>query len=673
MATLTAAELRWRTRRVATPAVGAGSAAAPLLIVPQWLNERDEKTAAVVAAVRGHVAGLVGQERQHYRADAVAALAGDRRLGAGLALVCGDWYRWSARAFAEVLPAATVAALVAAGITFPSELRLRLFDIANQQHGGFVPSGQRDAALAALAAACGLPAKDGPLLDAALRLDRPGQAVLTAPAAPPTVAELVAAYNRAVFNALLRHAERVQFVLAAADGALVRRLFALCRRLGIYCEWEAVDTLGGAVRLTLAGSDAVAGPPATAGPRLGIAARRVLTALATGDQGRAELSLHGRPYVLMLDRELLKVTGIATDERDIPADDEGTAVPSADDEGTAVAAALYDSSVETALARSFAVLRRQRRAVGWRLLREPAPLPVGRRVLVPDFALVRGDLRVFVEIAGFWTPGYLAKKRSGLAQLPADLPFIIAVPEEHAAAFAGLTFPLLTYRTTVNLTALLALAEQHYGDFAGRTADAEARLHAACAAAEAAGWLSEGELAAALGCLTPGEISRVLEAHPLPAGWRYLPGSGLLGRALCDALDGLFIELWPPVAATVRLPGEVQETMSVYRAAPDAVTVDRLTLAEVRQRAVGQALPAADPALVAVLSLLSTCRVQSGSLFTTEVLPPRSAVAVEQDGAGVPPLPPDGPAPKASTRYPRPPRPARGRGRPADGVQATLL
>ncbi|MAE95495.1 MAG: hypothetical protein CL910_12620 [Deltaproteobacteria bacterium] len=72
----------------------------------------------------------------------------------------------------------------------------------------------------------------------------------------------------------------------------------------------------------------------------------------------------------------------------------------------------YDSGLEERFAADF-----RKAAPGYDLIREPEPLPVGDRLIFPDFAIFhRRDpaRRVLLEIVGFWTPRYLHDKLEGL-------------------------------------------------------------------------------------------------------------------------------------------------------------------------------------------------------------------------------------------------------------------
>jgi len=66
----------------------------------------------------------------------------------------------------------------------------------------------------------------------------------------------------------------------------------------------------------------------------------------------------------------------------------------------------YDSNIEHILS-SF-------RLGSWKIKREPTILKAGRYAFVPDFSLQRDSTKAYLEIVGFWTPEYLAKKLKNL-------------------------------------------------------------------------------------------------------------------------------------------------------------------------------------------------------------------------------------------------------------------
>jgi predicted nuclease of restriction endonuclease-like RecB superfamily len=72
----------------------------------------------------------------------------------------------------------------------------------------------------------------------------------------------------------------------------------------------------------------------------------------------------------------------------------------------------FDSFVEEKFFKDFQSLN-----TGWRIIREPSPLIVGRHVFVPDFCFERNGIRIYMEIVGFWTKKYLETKLKKLQQL----------------------------------------------------------------------------------------------------------------------------------------------------------------------------------------------------------------------------------------------------------------
>ena len=103
------------------------------------------------------------------------------------------------------------------------------------------------------------------------------------------------------------------------------------------------------------------------------------------------------------------------------------AIDTSDDWGGATTN-LYDSSVEERFAKSFASY-----GTGWALKREPEPLIAGRHVLIPDFGFEKGGAKVYLEVVGFWTPGYLERKIDKLESI-VGVDMIIAVDESLACA-----------------------------------------------------------------------------------------------------------------------------------------------------------------------------------------------------------------------------------------------
>jgi uncharacterized protein len=91
----------------------------------------------------------------------------------------------------------------------------------------------------------------------------------------------------------------------------------------------------------------------------------------------------------------------------------------------------FDSQLEERFARDF-----RRVAPDWDLLREPEPIPVGARLVFPDFALqhrIDRSRRWLLELVGFWTPEYLRRKLA-LYRGARAANLILCIAEDRACA-----------------------------------------------------------------------------------------------------------------------------------------------------------------------------------------------------------------------------------------------
>ncbi|BCS92733.1 DUF790 family protein [Metallosphaera javensis (ex Sakai et al. 2022)] len=103
---------------------------------------------------------------------------------------------------------------------------------------------------------------------------------------------------------------------------------------------------------------------------------------------------------------------------------------------------LFDSSVEEDFYWNFRGTVRD-----WKLEREPGPLVVNGRIFLPDFLAVKDDLKVYLEVVGFWTEDYLrekVKKLQGTRNL-----LIPIVSEELGSGKIG-DLPVVTFKRKID-------------------------------------------------------------------------------------------------------------------------------------------------------------------------------------------------------------------------------
>jgi predicted nuclease of restriction endonuclease-like RecB superfamily len=344
----------------------------------QFAGADDERLAArVVGCYQGHVG-----ER---RADLSDALTRIERESDDFKLV---------RGFAKLVERrATVETRAAVD---PERARESAF-AAGEAVGGVVTDAERDAALAR--AADRLDATPEAVAES-LYADLDERQVLTGVESWDP-GDLVAQYNLSLAQTALFDATEVR-----VRASHPKRVVSAVKRLRLLYE---VRRLPERERRTVAATDrevVVTGPDALfrSTRRYGTRFARLLRTVAATPEWRLEATVDDRGT-----------------ERELVLDDSDVSVPDADP----VAEVTYDSGVEADFATRFGSL-----GLDWALVREPDPLAAGEYVVVPDFAFDwRGsEFRVYFEIMGFWTPEYVEKKLSRLADVD-DVEMLVAVDE----------------------------------------------------------------------------------------------------------------------------------------------------------------------------------------------------------------------------------------------------
>ncbi|MFB6074451.1 MAG: DUF790 family protein [Haloarculaceae archaeon] len=137
----------------------------------------------------------------------------------------------------------------------------------------------------------------------------------------------------------------------------------------------------------------------------------------------------------------------------------------------------YDSGIEADFAARFEGLD-----LDWTLTREPEPLAAGAHVVIPDFAFdyapggdpeAGPEFRVFFEIMGFWTPEYVEKKLSRLADLE-DVELLVAVDESLGVGeeIEARDHRAIPYSGSVRLKDVVRALDRYEADLVAESADA---------------------------------------------------------------------------------------------------------------------------------------------------------------------------------------------------------
>lgn len=279
-----------------------------------------------------------------------------------------------------------------------------------------------DEVLSTVAAALGVSA--GELQDS-LFADLPGNQLIAAPAQPLSPGELALRANLALAQALLFRATSVRIEAEGNTRVLVRH----SKLRGLICRVVERSATADAM-LELSGPFALFRHTRLYGRALGELVP--LLAWCRRFRLRARCVFQGRPVTLQL----------GTGDPIFPADEPRR----------------YDSHLEERFARDF-----RRLAPDWDVVREPEPVSVGGTLIFPDFALHhRRDAarRWLLEIVGFWTPDYVARKLA-LYRSARLSNLILCVDESRNCAAAD--FPsaglVVRFRRRVDAAAVLRLID----------------------------------------------------------------------------------------------------------------------------------------------------------------------------------------------------------------------
>jgi hypothetical protein len=311
----------------------------------------------------------------------------------------------------------------------PERARRVAFDVAEDL--GVVTGADRDRALARAADRLGV-APDA--VADSLYADRDERQVLAAFDPRWSPDELLAQYDLSLAQTALFDAVEVRVRSADPRGVL-----SAVKRLGLMYEVRRTDD-GRVVVVT--GPDHLF----RRSRRYGTAFARLLRSVATAADWRLVATVDDRGT-----------------ERELVLTDADVGVPGVDP----VAEPTYDSGVEADFAARFAALD-----LDWALTREPEPLAVGARAMIPDFAFdyAFADFRVFFEIVGFWTPDYVEKKLGQLAGVE-DVELLVAVDESLGVgeAIEARDHRAITYSGTVRVKDVVDALRRYEADLVAET------------------------------------------------------------------------------------------------------------------------------------------------------------------------------------------------------------
>jgi len=296
-----------------------------------------------------------------------------------------------------------------------------------------------------------------------------------------------------------------------------------------------------------------------------------------------------------------------------------------------VASSIYDSSIEQAFAEAFHSLANSDGADGWQLEREPEPLllanpstettsAISHGIFIPDFALTRDDLRIYVEILGYWTPTYRERKIAKLQLLKDRNDLVLAIPREAREAFASISndFPIVTYNDQLSATEILKVLRSHYDDLAGRLAQID--VNEVRKRIESASLLPERACYSLLHCYRRSELIQAAECV-IGEGIAYTPGIGFYQIDSLEHLRSSFVE-WLGEEEGKKLGDSLREGESSVGEVGDKSSGNSLSLAWVlhESRSRWPILATCEDATIEVLiSLWPEVHISRNSIFEATI------------------------------------------------------
>jgi hypothetical protein len=424
---------------------------------------RDDRYTAAIGYAIDYYERMVGRRQAEFEADTLLEFFGDPRLARGLVACLSRTYAWRNQIFAEAFGEPTAQALRRAGITTSAHLRARLYGLANGRYNGFILPHQRLEAVTFLCerisetaeSAASAEQSSGTTrsitltpeqFERALTLDAEDQRILIKLGPMPEPKEIVARYNYHSIETAICHAERLRLRLRGPIWPIVCSAHNLARRYKLrYDLGAAPRTLfDDHLDLTLHGGRDALGSWTRAGKRLARALLRLLAAHPNAlVEGEALVHIGAAPALFRLDERALQVLGVGAEA--IPLDGEA-----------------WEEDVAEMFRRAWARAFVGGRTAGWRLRRDPEPLIGSGAVVVPDFAIQRGNERLSLCLATNRTTADALVR--DLARLGSRTPALAVIPAHVAETLRTCPTPLATYETQPSeaIKALALILERKY-------------------------------------------------------------------------------------------------------------------------------------------------------------------------------------------------------------------
>ena len=393
-------------------------------LVPYFLGRSgDEELPQRLIA---HLEAYVGKSRSVVDLDTPETWTSDVRVTQGLvATALTRFYSFVPQELEALSSATELTELHRQGVSSLEDLRLWFWRFVEERCGGFMLRSDRERVLAKSAEVLHLQLAT---VERLLTAHRDEHMLLRRRNGRPSAQDLLGAYNFDVLETLLYNAESVVVTVSGKSlGSAARALLRLTKRFGVLVDMEQV---GGALRATIIGPRVFFARASPFGWNIAQVLLRLMEEPLEQNTQVIDLTidviLRDRHYVVRLPPNQLPPV---FPRREVRSEE-----------------AFLDSKVEEQFYWSW----RNNKFRGWEIIREPDALIIGNMLIIPDFALVKGDHKVLVEIVGYWREEYTEKKQAQLQALKRQglTNLILLVDKKHEQAFAKTVYPTFYFRTS---------------------------------------------------------------------------------------------------------------------------------------------------------------------------------------------------------------------------------
>jgi predicted nuclease of restriction endonuclease-like RecB superfamily len=392
------------------------------LLTPYFLRQPDDEE--IPKRLIEHLEALIGTSRQDVDLDTPITWVPDTRVARALiSTALSRFYIFEPQKLENLVTSKELTELRRQGIDSLEELRLWYWSIIQKQYGGFIPREKRSAFLDQIEKTLHLKSDKANYL---LIAHRDEHMLLKRHGSCPTAEELLRAYNFEVLETLLYNSESVTFLVTGESlGSAARVLFRFTKRFGVIIDLEQTNE---GLRTTITGPRIFFGRASSFGWNIAQVLTNLLQeTLRLGIQLvdlKIDVVLRDRNYVVHLKPDKF---------------------PPLLPRGEVREEAFLDSKVE----KQFYWSWKNNKFRGWDIIREPDAITIGSSMIIPDFALVKGDKKVLLEIIGYWREEYTQKKNAQL-EILRNLgleDFILLIDKKNRKYFSKSVYPTFFYST----------------------------------------------------------------------------------------------------------------------------------------------------------------------------------------------------------------------------------